>query len=200
LIRFYLKIILLCILALLALNMAARTLGSTEPPNPALEGFTVGCEGKLQPCWYGIVPGVTTVEEATTIFLQHPNLFYRRYVPTINADEYVAIAKNSSAVCRFLLNLHSYIADKERDIVVHCSGLYLGNLLTWRENTPTDFSGRRVYYSYNLELTTSEWVIQGEVERIFISSYCSGIILLGRAGSGWSRIRENKLTQENHCP
>lgn len=28
-------------------------LGSTQPPNPMLEGFTVGCEGKPQPCWYG---------------------------------------------------------------------------------------------------------------------------------------------------
>jgi hypothetical protein len=39
-------------------------MGGTQPPNPALRGFVEGCEGKPQPCWYGIMPGVTTAEEA----------------------------------------------------------------------------------------------------------------------------------------
>lgn len=48
----------------LLLSLTARTMGNTQPPNPALRGFTEGCEDKPQPCWYGIVPGVTTMGEA----------------------------------------------------------------------------------------------------------------------------------------
>src|SRR5262245_33041521 len=61
---FYLKLVPLFILIFLVLSLTARVLGTTQPPNPALRGFTEGCEDKPQPCWYGIVPGVTTAEEA----------------------------------------------------------------------------------------------------------------------------------------
>jgi hypothetical protein len=54
-------------LPFVVLNMAARTLGSRSPDNPTLEGFTAGCEGQTEPCWYGIVPGVTTAAEARDI-------------------------------------------------------------------------------------------------------------------------------------
>jgi hypothetical protein len=45
-------------------SILAHLLGQLQPPNPALAGFTQGCEGKPQPCWFGIVPGRTTVIEA----------------------------------------------------------------------------------------------------------------------------------------
>lgn len=47
----------------LLLSLTTRALGSTQPPNLALRGFTEGCEDKPQPCWYGIVPGVTAKDE-----------------------------------------------------------------------------------------------------------------------------------------
>jgi hypothetical protein len=65
--RLALKLIFILTVPFLTLTIAAHVLGSTQPPNPALEGFTVGCEGKPQPCWYGIVPGVTTAHEAKAI-------------------------------------------------------------------------------------------------------------------------------------
>lgn len=65
--RFLLKLSLVLVVAFAAFNAAARALGTLQPPNPALVGFTEGCEGKPQPCWYGIVPGVTTAEEANQI-------------------------------------------------------------------------------------------------------------------------------------
>lgn len=48
----------------LLLSLTARALGSTQPPNPALRGFSEGCEDKPQPCWYGIVLDVTDGETA----------------------------------------------------------------------------------------------------------------------------------------
>jgi hypothetical protein len=48
----------------LLLALAARALSNTQPPNPALGGFVEGCEHQPQPCWYGIVPDVSTLEDA----------------------------------------------------------------------------------------------------------------------------------------
>jgi hypothetical protein len=65
--RFLLKFLLLITFTLTATNLAARALGSTQPPNPILRGFTEDCEGKPQPCWYGIMPSVTTTEAGKKI-------------------------------------------------------------------------------------------------------------------------------------
>lgn len=51
---------------LIAAGLAAcATIQPTEPPppHPVLIGFDVDCENKPDPCWYGIVPGVTPIEE-----------------------------------------------------------------------------------------------------------------------------------------
>lgn len=61
--RLYLKWIPLFAITFLALTIAARLVGTARPLNPALAGFIEGCDGKPQPCWYGIVPGVTTDAE-----------------------------------------------------------------------------------------------------------------------------------------
>jgi hypothetical protein len=60
----YFKLIIPIIFVFLALSLTARSLGSTQPPNLALRGFVEGCEDKPQPCWYGIVPGVTNLPVA----------------------------------------------------------------------------------------------------------------------------------------
>jgi hypothetical protein len=55
------------------LSATLSALGSAQPPNPALEGFIIGCEGRPQPCWYGIMPGVTTEAEAETLMQVIPS-------------------------------------------------------------------------------------------------------------------------------
>lgn len=62
--QIYLKLITPFLFILLVMAVIARVLGGTQPPNPALRGFVEGCEGKPQPCWYGIVPGMTDEESA----------------------------------------------------------------------------------------------------------------------------------------
>jgi hypothetical protein len=62
--RLLFKLALLITLVLTATGLTTRILGSTQPPNPALRGFISGCEGKPQPCWYSIVPGVTTIDKS----------------------------------------------------------------------------------------------------------------------------------------
>lgn len=51
------------------LSAVTRVSGEIQPTNPALRGFVTGCEAKPELCWYGIVPGITTVEEASQILL-----------------------------------------------------------------------------------------------------------------------------------
>ncbi|HEX2905511.1 MAG TPA: hypothetical protein VHO69_01525 [Phototrophicaceae bacterium] len=65
--RFLLKITSLLLLVFAALNVTARAVGTLQPPNPMLAGFTIGCEGQPGACWYGIVPGETTVREARAV-------------------------------------------------------------------------------------------------------------------------------------
>jgi hypothetical protein len=68
--RLCFKLALLFVISLTVLAVVARAMGSTQIPNPVAVGFTTECDGQPQPCWYGIVPGVTTVEEATSYLLK----------------------------------------------------------------------------------------------------------------------------------
>jgi hypothetical protein len=65
--HFSLRLLILLCSAFLLLTLVARALGQAQPPKPALAGFVEGCEGKPLPCWYGIVPGKTTVHDAAAI-------------------------------------------------------------------------------------------------------------------------------------
>src|SRR5215211_8272264 len=65
-----LKLAFLITLVLAVTGLSARALGSTQPLNPALRGFTEGCEGKPQLCWYGIIVGETLIEDVFHILEQ----------------------------------------------------------------------------------------------------------------------------------
>lgn len=63
---FILKIVTTITLALSLTSLAACAVIETpppQPPHPALLGFDVDCESKPDPCWFGIVPGLTPIEE-----------------------------------------------------------------------------------------------------------------------------------------
>lgn len=68
--RLYRSIFVALTLMFALLNIAARALGSTQLSNPALRGFTEGCENKPQPCWYGIVTDESTITEAQQTLTQ----------------------------------------------------------------------------------------------------------------------------------
>lgn len=99
--RFLLKPILIIALAFAATGLAARALGSTQPPNPALRGFGELCDSKPQPCWFGIVPEKTEISEVETL-LKESN-----YVQTYDPQSLEAIGINCN---RVWLNLGLYDA------------------------------------------------------------------------------------------
>jgi hypothetical protein len=57
----------LLVATLTAFSGFAITVGRQMPINPAMAGFNVNCEQRPRPCWYGIVPGETTVAETHRI-------------------------------------------------------------------------------------------------------------------------------------
>jgi hypothetical protein len=69
--RIYLRLALLLVIAFTLLFMAMRALGSSQPLHTALRGFAEGCEGVPQPCWYGIGVGSTTRTQAQQILIAH---------------------------------------------------------------------------------------------------------------------------------
>ncbi len=86
------RVSILVITGFTALTIAARTVGTAQPSNPALAGFTEGCENKPQPCWYGIVPGLTTVDEASVIlasigYLRGPFFFFSPHLNLVGPVE-----------------------------------------------------------------------------------------------------------------
>jgi hypothetical protein len=97
-IRFLLRRSILLMVVFTALTMAARALGITRPFNPALAGFSEGCQDKPQPCWHGIVPGVTPMEEAEATLIRQG---YRIDRPNEGGGE--AIRVTSDFQCTVIL-------------------------------------------------------------------------------------------------
>jgi hypothetical protein len=62
--RFYIKSSVFLILTFATFIAVISWFDPFQPIHPALRGFVEGCEGIPQPCWYGIVPGVTPLGEA----------------------------------------------------------------------------------------------------------------------------------------
>lgn len=63
----FLRLVVLVTAVFAGLSLFVPVLGAGQPMNITLAGFTEGCEGKSQPCWHGIVPGVTTDREIKNI-------------------------------------------------------------------------------------------------------------------------------------
>ncbi|MCA0457294.1 MAG: hypothetical protein LCI00_25205 [Chloroflexi bacterium] len=65
--RFLLKLGFYITFLLVLMTALSHVIGSTQPINPVLRGFTEGCEGQPQPCWYGVVPGVMNLTEGADV-------------------------------------------------------------------------------------------------------------------------------------
>jgi hypothetical protein len=60
--RLYIQLIHLIAIMFFVFSLVARTLGATQQTDPALRGFSEGCENQPQPCWNGIILGKTSAE------------------------------------------------------------------------------------------------------------------------------------------
>ncbi|MBI1281161.1 MAG: hypothetical protein GC179_23750 [Anaerolineaceae bacterium] len=69
--RLLLKFCIFIMLILSVMNLIARAIGTTQPQNSAMRGFTDGCEDQPQPCWYGAIPEETSFDDAVHLIRNH---------------------------------------------------------------------------------------------------------------------------------
>jgi hypothetical protein len=125
-VRFYLKFIPILALIFLVFLLTARAIGATRPPNPALRGFVEGCEDKPQPCWYGIVPGVTTVEEANLILASHDYWERSEELVYYGGYQYVNIGEAPSCVTLVRYGGDTILSG----LRLGCLGIRLGDVIS----------------------------------------------------------------------
>lgn len=127
--RLLLKPILVMTLTFTAFSLAARALGSAQPPNPALAGFTVGCEGKPQPCWHGIVPGVTTLFD-TKLILENNGYDYGPYSSSNTGVSGITARLRPNRTCKawFIYDGNDVLMNFS---IQYCSGLRFGELMSF---------------------------------------------------------------------
>jgi hypothetical protein len=64
------RLLILCsyfTLFFVGLTLGVMSLGALQPMNPVVAGFGVDCEDTTRLCWYGVVLGVTSMDEADTM-------------------------------------------------------------------------------------------------------------------------------------
>jgi len=118
--RFLVKLAFLIAIVLITTNILACLLGRTKPLDPLLRGLTEACEGQPQTCWYGIVLGQTTIEEAASI-VESKGYAVEIYTPSVPAEEYSG--------CRIGLYTRSAGHWLEGINIVDCDTVNLGDLM-----------------------------------------------------------------------
>jgi hypothetical protein len=113
-------------------GLMMMTLGSTQPVHPALDGFVEGCEGITQPCWYGIVPHVTTLDEAE-ILLEQANYAFDQSGALRDTYDYMDFRRPvQDGGCSSITLIYGYDL---RDVLVEgvvlqlCQNVYIGDVL-----------------------------------------------------------------------
>lgn len=84
--RLMLKFALSITLGLTLISLIAGTWGGIQPPNPILRALTQNCDGQPQPCWYGIIPGMTTTSEVKEDLLMA--------IPSAQSQMYSSMPRN----------------------------------------------------------------------------------------------------------
>src|SRR5689334_13487986 len=96
-INFYLRLIAALQILFIVCGFAMNSLGSTQPTPSAFRGFVEGCEGIPQPCWYGILPGTTELNDAL-IMLQDRN--FELHYSGSNYSEYIQPQSDDGCIVR----------------------------------------------------------------------------------------------------
>jgi hypothetical protein len=58
------RLVLSLVAAFVVINSVVVVFTRARPTTPAMAGFATGCADNTSPCWFGIVPGMTTFAEA----------------------------------------------------------------------------------------------------------------------------------------
>jgi hypothetical protein len=121
------------------LNIIAPVLGSSQQIDPALAGFTEGCEGKAQPCWYGIVPGVTTGDDVSALI---PFAGRGRYAFDDLSQAYTLYftPPESIPACVFTVRIRREIVVRIEISLCRRAGILLGDAISLWNEKPLEIS------------------------------------------------------------
>jgi hypothetical protein len=110
-----------------ASTVVARAVGVAQPANAATLGFVEGCDDKPQPCWYGVVPGITNGSEA---FRRLSDAGFSRtsIVPARYGDEAHVYARTDFTDCQTILQYNSNNQHIQR-IQLVCGGIQFGDMI-----------------------------------------------------------------------
>jgi hypothetical protein len=114
----------LLVLMLTVFNSLAVMIGQRQPLNPILAGFSTPCENRSMPCWYGIVPGETTVAETQRIVTELG--FEASHRPSFGYINYGIV--NSLFPCRLIVTYRSSTAPIATMQFQECTLLKFGDL------------------------------------------------------------------------
>lgn len=148
--RLLLKVALLLTLAVTVSNLVARAFGSSQPFNPTMGEFSDGCAE--QPCWQGVVPGETTLDEAKKLLL------IKGYIVLSVTSAQLAVRKPNEA-CQQTLTLAGAIIGQIN--LTFCQPLRLG-----------DFMGQNRHPDTVMLDPLSIWY-QGQMQLLFVPQFAS---------------------------
>jgi hypothetical protein len=105
----------------------SSALGRFRPNNPVLDGIYQGCENQPQPCWYGIRPGKTALEDALRIVGQ------TQFVKMDKNDSVVTLVyPNANMRCGVELRSEAGIVDTVT--IINCLDKQMGDVVKAMRN------------------------------------------------------------------
>lgn len=114
------------IIAFATINAIVIAAGNSQPTNPAVAGFTMACIEAEQSCWYGIVPGITTGNEAWTL-MEQAGYQLVSIAPSRYGDEAHIYTQVDTPLCQTEL-LYNTANQRIQRIQLACSHIRLGDL------------------------------------------------------------------------
>jgi hypothetical protein len=124
--RFFLHTTTALVAAFATVNAIAIAAGNTRLANPAVAGFTVGCHEIEQPCWYGILPGITNGNEAWDL-MEQAGYQLVSIAPSRYGDEAHIYTQIDTPLCQTEL-LYNPASQRIQRIQLACDDLRLGDL------------------------------------------------------------------------
>lgn len=101
---------------------------SATPVNPVVQGFEVDCGDHLQPCWYGIVPGYTSVSVAQRKLLDIRDRFDAINIVERGQETWTLVSGAAAHQCSVNLLFGGTTVDSIS--IRNCGPFYLGDLMT----------------------------------------------------------------------
>jgi hypothetical protein len=108
-------------------NVGARVIGAAYPTHPALDYFQQGCDDKPHPCWNGIVPGLTTLDETRRI-MAYAGTGVTLFNDLTESYTVYFIPPQPSAICVILFQMNQLVVGRIQLQICKEANVQVGDL------------------------------------------------------------------------